>query len=91
MQPDKFEQANRTLRKPESYHGEMGDLPVFTDGKICVSKWRMSFIDRLRALWFGTVWLMVWSGETQPPVSMVVDKSIFEIKESTHAGNNNGK
>lgn len=69
MQPIKFKEANKQLQKPSSMTDkECQPLWVYTDGNECLSCWKMSFKDRIRALIFGKVWLFVLSGQTQPPV-----------------------
>jgi hypothetical protein len=84
MEPINFEQANKNLLKPEGWTDEQcGSLPVFTDGQQCISLWKMTWGERLSALFFGKVWLYVISGQTQPPVSLLATKQIFgEAKEA---------
>jgi hypothetical protein len=65
MEPMKFEQANKELLKPQGMTDEeCGSLPVFTDGKECIS-----------------LWLSVYSGQTQPPVWLMAAKQIFKKVE----------
>jgi len=79
MKPIHFEQANKTLLKPEGMTDEQcGSLPVFTDGKECISLWKMTWRERLSAFFFGKVWLFVTSGYTQPPVLLMATKEIFK-------------
>jgi hypothetical protein len=79
MEPMKFEQANRNLLKPEGMtDDECGPLPVFSDGTQCISLWKMTWRERLSALFFGKVWLFVYSGHTQPPVGLMAMNEIFE-------------
>ena len=67
MKAIKFKQANRNLLKPNSMTDEeCKSLWVFTDNRECISCWKLSFKQRLSALFFGTVWLSVLSGGTQP-------------------------
>lgn len=68
--PVRFPEANRTLTKPADMKEECGELPVLVDGYSCVSCWRVSFLDRLRLLLRGRIWLGVITGntKTQPPV-----------------------
>ena len=69
MKPIKFKEVNRTLQKPESMaHEECQPLPIFTDGKTCISLWQGNLLERLRYLLTGKMWLWVVSGGTQPPV-----------------------
>jgi hypothetical protein len=79
MEPMNFKQSNKDLLKPEGWTDEeCATLPVFTDGKQCISLWKMTWRERLSALLFGKVWLFVISGQTQPPVGLLVNKDIFE-------------
>lgn len=81
MKPIKFEQANKNLLKPENMiDEECSSLWVYNDGMQCVSCWRLTWKERLKALFFGRVWLAVLSGESQPPVWLFCDKTVF-VKE----------
>lgn len=55
---------------------ECQSLPVWSDGKQCVSCWKPTFKERLNILFTGKVWLGVLSGKTQPPV-FVAGESVF--------------
>jgi len=78
MKPIDFPQSNKNLLKPEGMKDEeCGSLPVLTDGKVCVSLWEASWRERLSVLLFGRIWLWVYSGYTQPPVSLGGRKDIF--------------
>lgn len=79
MIPIKFDEANKNLLKPESMTDEeCSSLWVFTDGEQCISCWKLSVIQRIKALLFGKVWLSVLSGQTQPPVWLDCDKTVFK-------------
>ena len=91
MEPMKFEQANKNLLKPEGMTDEeCGELPVFTDGTQCISLWKMSWRERLSALFFGKIWLFVHSGQTQPPVLLMAAREIFKEVNQSLQENNNG-
>ena len=78
-EPIKFEQANQLVSRPlEMSKEECGELYIFSDGQYCISLWQMSWKERLSALFFGRVWLWVYSGHTQPPVALEATKTIFE-------------
>lgn len=78
MKPIKFAQANKNLMKPANMTDEeCSSLWVYTDGKQCVSCWKMSWRQRIKALIYGKVWLSVLSGQTQPPVWLDCDETIF--------------
>lgn len=82
MNPVPFKQSNKTLQPPKGYTtDEIGVLPIWTDGGQCVSCWRLSWRERLSALFFGKVWLAVMSGQTQPPVSLEVSRVYFEAQD----------
>ena len=83
MQPISFPQATKTLGPPKGMtKEECGDLPVFTDGMQCISLWKMTWRERLSALFFGRIWLSIYSGQTQPPVWLQAEKQIFtEVKQ----------
>jgi len=91
MEPMKFEQANKNLLKPQGMTDEeCGNLPVFSDGKVCISLWKMTWRERLSALFFGKVWLWVHSGQTQPPVGLLVTNEIFGQPKEVIQEKNNG-
>lgn len=75
MTPANFPEANRTLVPPsgDPYSENVlaiGDLHVYTDGEQCISRWRLSWMERLIVLLTGSLWLQILSGRTQPPVGM---------------------
>jgi hypothetical protein len=78
MKPIEFKQANKNLLKPAGMTDEeCGSLPVYCDGKECISLWKMTWKERLSAVFFGRIWLYVVSGQTQPPVSLMATREIF--------------
>jgi hypothetical protein len=78
MEPIYFPESNKNLLKPAGMTDKQcGSLPVLSDGKICLSLWRTSWRERLSVLFFGRVWLYVYSGHTQPPVSLNGTRSVF--------------
>jgi len=69
MLPITFKESNRKLYAPsEEGCCSKIPLPVWTDGTQCVSCWKCSFLERLKILFTGRVWVSVRSGETQPPM-----------------------
>lgn len=83
MKPIEFKEQTKVLSRPASMTDrECAFLPVYTDGKICLSCWKMSLWERLKALIFGKVWVWVHSGGTQPPIALACYKSAFK-KEKT--------
>lgn len=82
LEPVSFPEANLMLIKPESMTDEeCRSLGVYTDGRECISKWHFDFWKRLSVLFFGTVWLSVLSGSTQPPVWLDPGKNIFKARK----------
>lgn len=69
MKPIKFKEATKVLQRPATMtDAECASLHVWSDGKQCVSCWKPSFMERVRILFHGKVYLGVLSGSTQPPV-----------------------
>lgn len=82
LSPIKFPEANRNLIKPENMTDEeCSSLWVYTDGVECFSCWKLGWRERLNILLHGKVWLSVLSGRTQPPVALLVGKTIFTRRE----------
>lgn len=78
MNPIKFKEANKNLTKPKSMTDkECGSLWVFNDGNQNISCWKLSFKQRIKALFYGKIWLCVLSGNSQPPVWVDCDKTVF--------------
>ena len=79
MEPIKFKEATKCLSKPQSMTDEeCNSLWVYSDGNICISLWKLSFAERLKALFFGKIWLGILSGQSQPPVWISAMKTVFE-------------
>jgi len=74
MRPMEFKQSNVTL----TGKGEIKDLPAFRDGEHIISCWKMSLREKLSALLFGKVWLIVKSNKTQPPVKIHCERKGFK-------------
>ncbi len=78
MKPINFPQSTKVLQRPsEMTDNECLPLPVWNDGKQCISCWKPTFVERFRILLTGKVWLGVLTGETQPPV-FVSGERVFE-------------
>lgn len=76
MKPIEFKHSNKILTGPSGIR----NLPVWTNGERCISKWKMSWWERLKCLCLGYVWLSVRSGSTQPSVKIVVEGSVIQKK-----------
>lgn len=69
MRPIDFPESTKTLSKPaEMTDAECRSLPVWNDGKECISVWKAGWKERFNILLTGRVFLGVLSGKTQPPV-----------------------
>lgn len=73
MKPINFKQSNITL----TGQGEINPLPAFRDGRRIISCWKMGLKEKLSALLFGRVWLVVKSSKTQPPVKIYCERKGF--------------
>lgn len=81
MKPIKFKEMNSELKKPcNMTDEECSSLYLYTDNEKCISCWKLSFKEKLKALIYGKVWLGVLSGGSQPPVWLDCDNTVF-IKE----------
>lgn len=81
MEPTTFKQSNKTLQRPDDMTDEeCGELPIYTNGVECFSKWRLTWRERLHCLIHGTVWLGICSGETQPPVMLWATDTVFQYQ-----------
>ena len=74
---DRFQAGYQTIDSANMTDEECGTLPVFCYDETCVSCWRLSWKERLSALFFGTVWVWVWSGQTQPPIALRAKRTVF--------------
>ncbi len=74
MKPAEFTEQNKTLLRPPSMTDkECLSLPVFTDGRHCISLWQGSFRERVKFLFTGEMWFLIVSGQTQPPVKLQIN------------------
>lgn len=75
-----FKEANRTLSPPRGMDN-CEPLPIFTDGKICVSCW-LPTAEELEAIMNGgPVYLLIWSGQTQPPACVTAMSPFVAVAE----------
>ena len=81
MKPTQFKESNATLTAPQQEYSTDVDavqpLNIWSNGEQCVSCWKMSWGERLSVLFRGKVWLLVLSGQTQPPVALSITKKFF--------------
>ena len=79
MKPINFKEQNRVLTKPSNMTDEeCSSLHIFTDHNQCISCWEGTLKDRLLFLVTGKIWLGIISGETQPPVYLLVSEPFEE-------------
>lgn len=78
MKPIKFKEQTGVLLKPPSMSvAECGSLPICREDNSYRSCWKMSFKERIVAMFYGKVW-MRWCGEVKhPPVSLTCTKTVF--------------
>lgn len=82
MRPKAFPESNLTLTAPPDAP-EVTDLHVWTDGSTVISKWQLTWRERLQILLYGSLWIRLMTGAmTQPPICLETDKTIFEDPET---------
>jgi len=78
MKPIDFSEKTKDLQKPaEMTDKECSPLPIWNDGQICISCWKADWKERLSILFFGKIWIRVYSGVTQPPIYLEGTKTPF--------------
>ncbi len=86
MKPIEFKGQTKVLKKTPNLTGEdRYDLPVHYDRaqNSCISRWKLSVLDRFRIAVFGKIWMFVESGVTQPPVWLDTHNQMFrKVKEN---------
>jgi len=82
MKPVNFPQANRVLKAPRGMEKECGDLHTFSDGVNCISCWQPTE-EEIAAIAAGQpIYLLVVSGHTQPPVSVMATSPFITPEEA---------
>ena len=56
---------------------ECSSLHVWSDGNQCVSKWKPTFIERIRIAFGAAIWMGIFGGSSQPPVWLDATQSPF--------------
>ena len=90
MIPIKSPEANKTLTRPTEMQEECLDLPIRANREVCISCWKMTWRERIKAILFGRVWLYVWQGYTQPPVALCVARTVFNMQEKKETSDERG-
>ena len=74
MKPIDFDEQTKVLTKPAGMTDEQcGSLPVFCNGEQIISRWQMSWWERIKVFCSGKIWVSVWSGHTSPPICPMID------------------
>jgi len=78
MKPVDFEGTDVMLIAPvnwdEEEHGRCKVLPVMRSDGMCISKWSMSWRERLDILFGKSIFVHVHGDTTQPPIALMVEK-----------------
>jgi hypothetical protein len=71
MRATKFDEATTELLPPQGAEDLVYPLPIWRhpEGGMVISKWKMTWRERLHCFWKGHVWLHVW-GNIHPPVTI---------------------
>jgi hypothetical protein len=79
--PVGFPEFNRSLGKPKDWdptaHGDCDVLPVWTDGAVCISCWRLTPDELMEILQTGRIWIRVYSFRDTQPALMVHTENPF--------------
>lgn len=82
MNPIPFMGQSATLSKPaDMTDDQCQSLHILRLDNVCISCWHLTWIDRIKALLMGRVWLGVHSGQTQPPVYLTFNKPFKLVEE----------
>lgn len=77
MKPIQFPEANTQLLAGSIPNCD--DLAVYKDGERIISKWKMSWGERLSALFFGVAFVSVRARKTSPPIAVWVERQAFQF------------
>lgn len=75
MIPTDFKQSNKTYVAPSSMP-DCKPLQVLESDGMILSRWKMSWRERLSALVFGIAWVKIATAR-QPPIAIDVTKDVF--------------
>jgi len=77
VEPITFEDVNTVLGGDG-----IGGLPAYTDGKVFITRWRVSLRERLSILLFGNVWVALL-GSKHPPIAITGGRGAhFQLPET---------
>ena len=77
MRPIEFKGHNAVLTAPPNMP-TVKPLPLLRVKGMCISCWRLSFVERVQVLLTGRIWLSLNSGWTQPP-ALLTSRAPFWI------------
>jgi len=78
MKPINFKESNKTFLRPESMTDDQcRPLRVYQDDKYIISKWKLTFFERIQILFSGIIWLCVHANYT-PPISVDLKNPFIE-------------
>ena len=79
-QPIEFNGSNRILQPPKGYDKEqVTPMHIFTNGVICVSKWKLSEEALKEVLETGCLFVSLISGHTQPPIFIGSEEEVRAV------------
>lgn len=80
MKAQNFKESTHVLDKPQGLQ-DYGKLPIHFQKPQCVSKWKVSWRERISILFFGNVFVGVYSDSPlQPPFWIKGKKTVFKKK-----------
>lgn len=81
MEPIKFKEQNCIYAQNQP---EYKPLPAHKENGIVTSCWRLSFLERIRVLIFGNIWLCLWSFDKPltPSFMTLKKKEVFPYSEN---------
>lgn len=82
--PVSFPQVTRVLKAPPGMEENVRSLPIYTDGTMCLSFWKMDKAALHQAILEGGVWAWIMSGSTQPPI-LITAGSPFPTQQEVEA------
>lgn len=70
-----FPESTKVLRRPaDMSEDECSALPVFTNGRVCISCWELTYEEYREFVETKKIWLCILSGQTMPPIKLMVTR-----------------
>lgn len=77
MTPEVFRQSNKVLQPPHG-HDDVDPLHVYANNQFVLSCFRMTWRERLSALFFGRTWAwIITDAGTHPPIALQAKRTVF--------------